>query len=284
MINWSKYILGLALVLIVSALAVTSCTKGVYDEPIMDGETVEVSFNTAFDNSEATRAWDGTNVDKLYVELYLNGAKVGERLEYSVSNGRVERFSISLLKNQTYIAVFWAQNSQCDAYTIGDDLSDISVDYTQSVGLETTADRDAFFDSIEFTVNNDTQQYGVDVSLTRPFAMVVAGTAVSNLQDGAKTALKLSHVATKFDAKKGVATGNAPLKIGDFIPSSAVTVPGKNEAMLAIAYVLPVANQAVEVTIDAKVGQMTKQTKLTIAKLEADKQYNIIGNILPANQ
>ena len=284
MINWSKYILGLALVLIVSALAVTSCTKGVYDEPIMDGETVEVSFNTAFDNSEATRAWDGTNVDKLYVELYLNGAKVGERLEYSVSNGRVERFSISLLKNQTYIAVFWAQNSQCDAYTIGDDLSDISVDYTQSVGLETTADRDAFFDSIEFTVNNDTQQYGVDVSLTRPFAMVVAGTAVSNLQDGATTALKLSHVATKFDAKKGVATGNAPLKIGDFIPSSAVTVPGKNEAMLAIAYVLPVANQAVEVTIDAKVGQMTKQTKLTIAKLEADKQYNIIGNILPANQ
>lgn len=284
MINWSKYILGLALVLIVSALAVTSCTKGVYDEPIMDGETVEVSFNTAFDNSEATRAWDGTNVDKLYVELYLNGAKVGERLEYSVSNGRVERFSISLLKNQTYIAVFWAQNSQCDAYTIGDDLSDISVDYTQSVGLETTADRDAFFDSIEFTVNNDTQQYGVDVSLTRPFAMVVAGTAVSNLQDGATTALKLSHVATKFDAKKGVATGNAPLKIGDFIPSSAVTVPGKNEAMLAIAYVLPVANQAVEVTIDAQVGQMTKQTKLTIAKLEADKQYNIIGNILPANQ
>ena len=284
MINWSKYILGLALVLIVSALAVTSCTKGVYDEPIMDGETVEVSFNTAFDNSEATRAWDGTNVDKLYVELYLNGAKVGERLEYSVSNGRVERFSISLLKNQTYIAVFWAQNSQCDAYTIGNDLSDISVDYTQSVGSETTADRDAFFDSIEFTVNNDTQQYGVDVSLTRPFAMVVAGTAVSNLQDGATTALKLSHVATKFDAKAGVATGNATLKIGDFSPSSTVTVPGKSEAMLAIAYVLPVANQAVEVTIDAKVGQMTKQTKLTIAKLEADKQYNIIGNILPANQ
>ena len=284
MINWSKYILGLALVLIVSALAVTSCTKGVYDEPIMDGETVEVSFNTAFDNSEATRAWDGTNIDKLYVELYLNGAKVGERLEYSVSNGRVERFSISLLKNQTYIAVFWAQNSQCDAYTIGNDLSDISVDYTQSVGSETTADRDAFFDSIEFTVNNDTQQYGVDVSLTRPFAMVVAGTAVSNLQDGATTALKLSHVATKFDAKAGVATGNATLKIGDFSPSSTVTVPGKSEAMLAIAYVLPVANQAVEVTIDAQVGQMTKQTKLTIAKLEADKQYNIIGNILPTNQ
>ena len=284
MINWSKYILGLALVLIVSALAVTSCTKGVYDEPIMDGETVEVSFNTAFDNSEATRAWDGTNVDKLYVELYLNGAKVGERLEYSVSNGRVERFSISLLKNQTYIAVFWAQNSQCDAYTIGDDLSDISVDYTQSVGLETTADRDAFFDSIEFTVDNRTQQYGVDVSLTRPFAMVVAGTAVSNLQDGATTALKLSHVATKFDAKEGVATGNAPLEIRGFSPSSAVTVPGKSEAMLAIAYVLPVANQAVEVTIDAQVGQMTKQTKLTIAKLEADKQYNIIGNILPTNQ
>ena len=284
MINWSKYILGLALVLIASALAVTSCTKGVYDEPIMDGETVEVSFNTAFDNSEATRAWDGTNVDKLYVELYLNGAKVGERLEYSVSNGRVERFSISLLKNQTYIAVFWAQNSLCRAYTFGNDLSDISVDYTQSVGLETTADRDAFFDSIEFTVNNHTQQYGVDVSLTRPFAMVVAGTAVSNLQNGATTALKLSHVATKFDAKAGVSTGNAPLEIGDFIPSSAVTVPGKSEAMLAIAYVLPVANQAVEVTIDAQVGQMTKQTKLTIAKLEADKQYNIIGNILPANQ
>ena len=284
MINLSKYILGFTFALIVSAFAVTSCTKTHFEEPIVDDQTVEVSFNTAIDSS-ATRAWDGLNINVLYVELYFGNTKVGDRLEFDVEGCIVERFSVSLLKNQTYRAVFWAQNRDCGAYTIDSNLDEINVNYTKSVGLESTENRDAFYASVEFTVNATTQRDGVDVDLRRPFAMIAVGTATANLQPGTTTAMTISKVANKFNAKSGKASGEvAPLRLEGFTPSSAVTVPGKSEALLAIACVLPIENEQVNVTIDAQVGTKSKQTTLSIAKLEADKRYNIIGNILPANE
>ena len=278
MINWCKYILGFVLTLMCTVLVSTSCAKTDFDEPILNGDTVEVPFRAAIDDS-ITRAWDGSNIDKLYVELYYNSTKVGDRYEYNVNNGTVERFSISLLKNQTYRAVFWAQKSDCGAYNI-ENFSNIVVSY--NTNADTIANRDAFYASIEFTVTGDTQRNGVDVDLRRPFALVVAGTDAANLTAPASTTLTISKVATVFNAISGQASMVADVSLG-FTPNSNITVPNKSEILLGMAYVLPVKDEPVSVTINATMGGNSKQTTINIEKLVADKQYNILGNLLPTN-
>lgn len=282
MINRCKYILVFALMLMCTALVPTSCAKTDFDEPIINGDTVEVSFRTTIDDITTSRAWDGRNINKLYVELYYNSTKVGDRYVYDVNNGTIERFSISLLKNQTYRAVFWAQKSDCDAYNI-DNFNSIIVNYNTSA--DTIADRDAFYASIEFTVNSDTQRDGVDVDLRRPFALVAAGTQATNLTTApTSTTLTISKVSTVFNAVTGKTSVDAQVTANfDFTVNSNITVPGKSEVMLGMAYVLPLNDVPVNVTISTTVGSDTKQTTLNIEKLEANKQYNILGNLLPAN-
>ena len=131
--NWLLNTLRTAVILLSATLLITSCQQSDFDEPLLDGETVMVSFNSSIDNQALTRAWDGTNVDKLYFELYVDQSRI-ERKEFDVTDGNIVNFKIELLKNMTYRAVFWAQKSDCEVY-IKDNLSEISINYNSNIWL-----------------------------------------------------------------------------------------------------------------------------------------------------
>ena len=268
--NWLLNTLRTAVILLSATLLITSCQQSDFDEPLLDVETVMVSFNSSIDNQALTRAWDGTNVDKLYFELYVDQSRI-ERKEFNVTDGNIVNFKIELLKNMTYTAVFWAQNSSCDVY-IKDNLSEISIDYNSNIGSDFSAisNCDAFHAACTFTVNQETIKNGVDVKLTRPFALIIAG--VNDFTSGA-TSITVSDVATKFNAFSYEAS-EGERKTFNFTPNGTTTVPGKSHKMIGMAYVLPLKDTVTTVTVKT---MPSKESSITLEKLEANKRYNILS-------
>lgn len=273
---WLTYTLRTAVTFIMAVLLATSCSQDNFDEPIAESETAIVSFNSTIEYQTETRAWDASNVDKLYFELYLDD-KIIERLEFDVVDGNVDNFQIELLKNMTYTAVFWAQKEGCSAYNFTN-LNNISINYdsTTCSDFAKVGEKDAFHAACTFTVNTTTINEGVDVRLTRPFALVTVGVNPSNFSSGTTSSITLNKVATSFNAVTGTAS-NGDVKTLNFAPDGTTTVPGKSQTMLAMAYILPLKNSATDITIRKTVGSQTEEKTLTINKLEANKRYNILS-------
>jgi hypothetical protein len=271
--NWLLNTLRTAVILLSATLLITSCQQSDFDEPLLDGETVMVSFNSSIDNQALTRAWDGTNVDKLYFELYVDQSRI-ERKEFNVTDGNIVNFKIELLKNMTYTAVFWAQNSNCEVYSKGN-LSEISIDYSKiSSDFSAISNCDAFHAAFPFTVDQETIKNGVDVKLTRPFALIIAG--VNDFTSGA-TSITVSKVATKFNFNFNKfsyeASGEASPTF-NFTPDGTILVPGKSHKMIGMAYVLPLKDTVTTVTVKT---MPSKESNITLEKLEANKRYNILS-------
>lgn len=269
--NWLLNTLRTAVILLSATLLITSCQQSDFDEPLLDGETVTISFKGSIDSQAQSRAWewDGGNVDVLYFELYIDNNRI-ERKEFEVTQGNIVNFEIDLLKNMTYTAVFWAQNKNCSIYSI-DNLAEISINYNTSVGADIAdiENNDAFHAAIEFTVNPTTIQEGVDVKLTRPFALIIAG--VNDFTSG-ETSITVSKVATKFNAFNYEASAEES-KTFNFTPDGTTTVPGKSHKMIGMAYVLPLKDTVTTVTVKTP----SKESSINLEKLEANKRYNILS-------
>ena len=153
-----------------AALFVTSCASDELTSSQTGGEAT-VSFSLALEDGIGTRAIsDGSGADVLeYAVFNEKGERVSgiEKVKRTgVTFPTVE--NITLAKGQTYKIAFWAQDEDCKAYTVSDDMN-VSIDY---VGVNNDETRDAFFKSIEFTVSGSAS---LDVVLKRPFAQINVG-------------------------------------------------------------------------------------------------------------
>ena len=133
----------------ISLLFATSCSNVEEQVENQDSEAL-VSFSINLENKIDTRAIsDGTGADQLMYAIFNeDGSKVIVSKETlndisSLNNGY--SLDLSLSKGQTYKAVFWAQNSQCDAYSVSDNM-EVTVNYN---GMNNDESRDAFFASSE---------------------------------------------------------------------------------------------------------------------------------------
>ena len=84
-----------------------------------------------------------------------------------------ETLTLRLIRGQEYTIGFWAQNSECNAYSTKD-LRAVVVDYTANRGLNNVEERDAYYQSYTFTA-----QAGLTamVILKRALAQINVGTA-----------------------------------------------------------------------------------------------------------
>ena len=273
--NWLLNTLRTAVILLSATLLITSCQQSDFDEPLLDGETVTISFKGSIDSQAQSRAWewDGGNVDVLYFELYVDQSRI-ERKEFDVTDGNIVNFKIELLKNMTYTAVFWAQKNDCKVYN-KEKLNDIRIDYSKiSSDFSAISNCDAFHAAFPFTVDQATIENGVDVKLTRPFALIIAG--VNDIASGAATSITVSNVATKFNFNFNKfsyeASGEASPTF-NFTPDGTILVPGKSHKMIGMAYVLPLKDTVTTVTVKTP----SKESSITLEKLEANKRYNILS-------
>ena len=177
-----------AMFVAVGMLFATSCAN----EEITSsqaGNEVTVSFSLGLEGGIDTRAIsDGTGADKLEYAVF-NAA--GERITTiaKVSKTGVTfptTENITLAKGQTYKIAFWAQDADCDAYTVEDDMK-VAIDYADVNNDET---RDAFFKSIEFTVTGSTS---IDVVLKRPFAQINVGVYESDWNAAVASGIEIAN-------------------------------------------------------------------------------------------
>lgn len=160
-----------------AALFATSCQNDRLETVQMSNDT-QVAFAINLDGFAATRAAETMNADRLVYALFdADGnliTEIGEDGMVVKNNAFAsgsENISVSLVKGQTYSIVFWAQNSDCDAYTIAAEPDGLKVDVDYN-GLNNDEGRDAYFASQSFTVG---EAETVDVYLKRPFAQINLG-------------------------------------------------------------------------------------------------------------
>ena len=182
-----KLLIGM---LAAAALLATSCIYDGLETPAPE-EQSRVSFTLDLEGAIATRAIsDGKSVNKLFYSIYKvekneNGEEVAVHLQKFVGSDEYgrgvkndfvsgETVTVTLAKEQTYRAVFWAQDDACTAYDTKD-LTNVHIDYASAPNND--ENRDAFCAVTEFVADAGVT---CDVVLRRPFAQVNVGVLQSD--------------------------------------------------------------------------------------------------------
>ena len=255
-------------------LLATSCSNDELE--VQSGNEAQVTFSLGLEGSIASRAIsDGKSADRL---VYAVFNEEGERISTITAVDKKTTFptteTLTLAKGQTYQVAFWAQDSDCDAYTVDKDKMEVSVNYTAGTNGSTSnanndETRDAFFKTIEFTVNGS---ISLDVELKRPFAQINVGVtnedweaAVASGIEVEKSAVVIKNAANKINLLTGAVTGNEEVTyVLTTIPNETLyvetdeTKEGKEEYnWLSMSYILVNDGSDTNPSVDG-----TKQTTL----------------------
>lgn len=297
-------------------LLATSCSQDELEVP-QSGNEAQVTFTLGLEGGHATRAIsDGSGVDKLVYAVYKLSATDGKyELQPAVGSTNSQfvkddftsgdNVSIPLAKGQTYRVAFWAQNSSCNAYTTAD-LTNVSVNYAADGGLNNDETRDAFFKTVEFTVDGSKT---INVVLTRPFAQINVGVtaedweaAIASGIEIERSAVKINNAATAINLLTGEVEGEQTVEYGlDIIPAQFTTPETlnvdlnndgikENYVYLSMSYIL--ANDAttgyaktivedMDFTFAPKSGNNINFSEgLNAVPVQRNWRTNIIGKIL----
>lgn len=183
--------------LLVVAIAATGIVACQNDAPTPDAANGVVMFKIGAESHLSTRAIsDGTGATQLSWAVFTED---GELITKKATKDNVTsmlteegyKMYLTLAKGKTYVVAFWAQNPECEAYTVSDDMK-VEIDYD---GVNNDERRDAFFAATEpFTVDGDAV---ISVVLRRPFAQVNVGAYPWDVQYALESGL---------DVKKSAAT------------------------------------------------------------------------------
>ena len=187
-------------------LLATSCSNDELDV-VQSGNEAQVSFSLGLEGGIATRAIsDGKSADKLvYAVFDENGNRITGMKQVTKENVEFPTTEmLTLAKGQTYKVAFWAQDADCEAYTIDDNMN-VTVSYDNATNNDET--RDAFFKTETFTVSGSTS---MNVVLKRPFAQINVGVeqvdwnaAVASGVEIQNSSVTIKQAATKINLVTG---------------------------------------------------------------------------------
>ena len=258
-----------------------------------------VTFSLGIENAISTRAIsDGTGVKKL---IYAVFDSEGNRVVKSDASATFPfEKTFYLIKGEQYTAVFWAQNRDCNAYSISDDYKTITVDYDEA--LNNDENRDAFFRAETFTA---TDGANINVVLKRPFAQVNLGITQAEWENAknagfeiTQSSVEIKQAATTLNLIDG-SVGNAKditfrsntIPANDEILKVDLNCDGKAEEYKYLSMCYFLANDAVngasQTTLDGLKFTLTCKdeskniiltTGLDNAPVQRNYRTNIVGN------
>lgn len=184
--NRKIYLWGIATII---ALFFASCSQ---TEPENLSNEAEVTFTLDIENAIATRAIsDGTGANQITFAIFNeDGSEIfTPKTSRTISGNQLlngVEIKATLVKGNTYKACFWAQNSNCTAYSISEDMK-VTINYE---GLNNDETRDAFFAYTEpFTVDVNPR---LRVILKRPFAQINVGSTKDDINAITASGVKVS--------------------------------------------------------------------------------------------
>lgn len=268
----------------------------------------QVTLKVSADGALTRAISDGRSVDQLVYRVFdKNGNAIttlNKTTETATDLRSGHTVTLTLAKGQTYKIAFWAQKAGCAAYTVDDNMN-VSIDYS---GVNNDESRDAFFKTVELTVNEDMTQ---DVTLKRPFAQINVGT--TNADWTAATAAGLTVTQSKVTVKKaanklnvvdGTVSGATDVTYTEAnLPDEPLKVDADGDGTkdsykyLSMCYVLP--NDATDGTQKtlasteftfkpaagtADVSDVIIKDGLQNVPLQRNYRTNIVGDILTRSQ
>lgn len=175
----------------------TSCTND--ENVIPSSNEAQVTFSLGLESGINTRAIsDGTGINQLFYAIF---DKDGNLVKNYTNKEFKEEETISLVKGETYTAVFWAWDKDCETYTIGTDNKTVTINYDKA--LNNDENRDAFFKNVTFTVDGNEN---ISIVLKRAFAQLNVGIPQSEFDEAKEAGLEIKN--SKVEIKKAATTLN----------------------------------------------------------------------------
>ena len=260
-------------------LGTSSCSSDM--EPAMGGETpVSFSINLGDDIDSRTIS-DGTGANTLKFAVFENNKEITALAQEVPVTNKKATVTTKLVKGHTYSFVFWAQNSECEAYNTAD-MSAIKVDYAANCNDES---RDAFYKMDSFTV---TKAFEREETLTRPFAQInfLASDAAGVVGvDAYKSKVTVTGVPTTLntlDGTVGTETTNVTFDYATILPNEETLAGYQQYRYVAMNYILAGTNKEVknEVVLTVNDGAQDVNT-VTVANCPVQRNYrtNIFGDL-----
>lgn len=276
-----------------AAAAVIVMGAACQQEIIPDGTNGDVAVNLSVSVSDVvTKAIaDGTNVDILYYEVY--NADMSKRLVKGSTPRTSEKnfeLNLTLVQDQTYNFLFWAQVSTGNYYTVTD-LRNVTVNYGSVVDGNDEA-RAAFFAAEKFAVGKNTLTE--TIYLKRPFAQLKFGTKTfeSSMDEDVTvdgSVITVTNVSTKFDvfAKVGSSAAADLAKVtfkatGCPADPAKLTLDDKSSfEYLSMNYFF-VGGEEATVIVDAVFNTSVGDVAHSIPSVPVAENYrtNIVGDLL----
>lgn len=295
----------------VGMLFATSCSNDDLDT-VQSGDESQVTFSLSLEKKIATRAIsDGSQADKLvYAVFDENGDRIStiQKVEKTdVIFPATE--TLTLAKGQTYKVAFWAQDADCEAYSVDDNMN-VTVSYENALNNDET--RDAFFKTETFTVTGSTS---IHVELKRPFAQINVGVteedwvaAVASGIEIKNSKVVIKDAATKLNLLTGAVS--EPTTVG--VTYDLATIPAENLMVdvdndgtketyhwLSMSYILvndgsdatPSVDGAAKTTLEnleftfnpESGNEITLKNGLTSVPVQRNWRTNILGKLLTSD-
>lgn len=287
-------------------LLATSCSKETLNTT-QSGSEAQVTFALGLQGGIGTKTRaisDGTGADKLvYAVFDGNGSRITTIEKKELTNVTFPaNVTLTLAKGQTYKVAFWAQDADCGAYTLDDNMN-VTVSYDNATNNDES--RDAFFKTETFTVTGSTS---IDVELKRPFAQINVGVteddwnaAVASGITIEQSSVTIKKAATSIDLLTGEVGGSTDVSYAlAGIPTEDLAADKNGDGVdetykyLSMSYILVAdgsADGAGKATLDgleftfkpSSGNDIVLKDGLASVPVQRNYRTNILGQLLTGN-
>lgn len=288
-------------------LSAASCQK----EPVssVEGGNAVVTLSVALPEAPQTRAIaQAENADIVYFEVWNSDwtkklpvqDKDGKPFNSAKVEGRKANIELTLVADQTYNFLFWAQNEKCGAYSWdqsdgGLGLKQVNIDYSKMAEDGNNDIYDAFYKKYQLKVNGAINE---TVVLYRPFAQLNFATERMTTSFGSvdlkASSVTVTGLSTAFDLYNecGVEEDPANPVSVTFVPTEdlvkideKLNTNGKDYTWLTMDYMLMQGiSDLVEVEASFDLGMdLPVEHKIASVPLKKNYRTNIIGDVFAAD-
>lgn len=295
--------------LLAGLLMLTACQSDEVVNPLDGDNDATIQFTALLDGAIESRAIsDGSMVDVLTLVVYdEQGNEIPALRQTGVPvEGGKATVTTRVVKHHCYTFAFWAQNSDCRAYSLSDDGKSLKVNYEtmnsdgEQEGMKANDEsRDAFYAVVtDYATQPITGPFEKDVTLHRPFAQVNFGTTAEDLVAADKvapvtgTTLKVSgNVFSRLNLIDGAATDPVAVELtAGPLPGTQLTVDGQTYEHISMNYLLA-STEKTELPLVTMKTVMNRYNndvgvEVKVEKLPIQRNYrtNVVGRLITQSQ
>ena len=275
-------------------LLVTACQKELV-KGTSDSDA-KVSFTVEIPDVIQTKAMaQAEEVDIVYYEIWNSDwtkrlyPAQGELASAEVSQ-RMASIDVSVIIDQTYNFIFWAQDKDHKAYDVTD-LQNVKIKY-DVIAADGNQDRyDAYYAVESIEVNGSTSK---TVILKRPFAQLNFGASMMNSVFGdievSASEVTVTNLATSFNTREGEGENESAAEVTFKAEGIATNEPlatnNTTYAWITMDYMLMMGEKS-NVNVSAKFNldgmKAPVEHNITNVPLHRNYRTNIVGDLFTAN-